>query len=35
VFKGSPAPTNLTIPPHRYADAAGAVLVIGEDTQGA
>ena len=25
VFKGSPAPTNLTIPPHRYADAAGAV----------
>jgi ubiquinol-cytochrome c reductase iron-sulfur subunit len=35
VFKGSPAPTNLTIPPHRYADAAGAVLVIGEDTRGA
>ena len=32
VFKGSPAPTNLTVPPHRYADAAGAVLVIGEDT---
>ena len=35
VFKGSPAPTNLTIPPHRYADAAGAVLVIGEDSKGA
>lgn len=35
VFKGSPAPTNLTIPPHRYADAAAAVLVIGEDSQGA
>jgi len=35
VFKGSPAPTNLTIPPHRYADAAGAVLVIGEDGKGA
>jgi ubiquinol-cytochrome c reductase iron-sulfur subunit len=33
VFKGSPAPTNLTIPPHRYASAA--VVVIGEDTQGA
>lgn len=35
VFKGSPAPTNLTVPPHRYADAAGTVLVIGEDTRGA
>jgi ubiquinol-cytochrome c reductase iron-sulfur subunit len=33
VFKGSPAPTNLTIPPHRYA--ADAVIVIGEDTKGA
>jgi ubiquinol-cytochrome c reductase iron-sulfur subunit len=33
VFKGSPAPTNLTIPPHRYA--SDAVLVIGEDTKGA
>ena len=33
VFKGSPAPTNLTIPPHRYA--ADAALVIGEDTKGA
>jgi ubiquinol-cytochrome c reductase iron-sulfur subunit len=35
VFKGSPAPTNLTIPPHRFADAAGAVLVIGEDGKAA
>ena len=33
VFKGSPAPTNLVIPPHRYA--SDAVIVIGEDTQGA
>ncbi len=31
VFKGSPAPTNLTIPPHRYA--SDTVLVIGEDTK--
>ena len=31
VFKGSPAPTNLTIPPHRYA--SDAVLVVGEDTK--
>jgi ubiquinol-cytochrome c reductase iron-sulfur subunit len=30
VFKGSPAPTNLTIPPHRYA--SDAVVVIGQDT---
>jgi ubiquinol-cytochrome c reductase iron-sulfur subunit len=30
VFKGSPAPTNLVVPPHRYA--SDAVLVIGEDT---
>jgi ubiquinol-cytochrome c reductase iron-sulfur subunit len=29
VFKGSPAPTNLTIPPHRYA--SDAVVVVGED----
>ena len=29
VFKGSPAPTNLVIPPHAYADAGG--LVIGVD----
>jgi ubiquinol-cytochrome c reductase iron-sulfur subunit len=33
VFKGSPAPTNMTVPPHRYASAA--VVVIGEDTKGA
>jgi ubiquinol-cytochrome c reductase iron-sulfur subunit len=33
VFKGSPAPKNLVIPPHRYATAA--VVVIGEDTKGA
>jgi ubiquinol-cytochrome c reductase iron-sulfur subunit len=32
VFKGSPAPTNLAVPPHRYV--SDAVLVIGEDTQG-
>jgi ubiquinol-cytochrome c reductase iron-sulfur subunit len=33
VFKGSPAPSNLTVPPHRYA--GDARLVIGEDTKGA
>lgn len=33
VFKGSPAPTNMTVPPHRYA--AESVVVIGEDTKGA
>lgn len=33
VLKGSPAPINLTIPPHRYA--SDAVVVIGEDTKGA
>ena len=33
VFKGSPAPKNLVVPPHRYA--SGAVVVIGEDTKGA
>jgi ubiquinol-cytochrome c reductase iron-sulfur subunit len=33
VFKGSPAPSNLPVPPHRYA--SEAVLVIGEDTKGA
>jgi ubiquinol-cytochrome c reductase iron-sulfur subunit len=33
VFKGSPAPKNLVIPPHRYA--SDAVVVIGEDTRGA
>lgn len=29
VFRGVPAPTNLVIPPHRYASATG--IVIGED----
>jgi ubiquinol-cytochrome c reductase iron-sulfur subunit len=33
VFKGSPAPTNMTVPPHRYA--SESVVVIGEDTKGA
>jgi ubiquinol-cytochrome c reductase iron-sulfur subunit len=33
VFKGSPAPSNLAVPPHRYA--SDAVVVIGEDTKGA
>jgi ubiquinol-cytochrome c reductase iron-sulfur subunit len=33
VFKGSPAPTNMTVPPHRYA--GDHVVVIGEDTKGA
>ena len=33
VFKGSPAPSNLTVPPHRFA--SEALLVIGEDTKGA
>ena len=33
VYKGSPAPTNLPVPPHRYA--SETLLVIGEDTKGA
>jgi len=33
VFKGSPAPKNLVIPPNRYA--TDAVVVIGEDPKGA
>src|SRR5207248_4737316 len=33
VFKGSPAPKNLKIPPHRFA--ADTTLVVGEDTKGA
>jgi ubiquinol-cytochrome c reductase iron-sulfur subunit len=33
VFKGSPAPSNMTVPPHRYA--SDAIVVIGEDTKGA
>jgi ubiquinol-cytochrome c reductase iron-sulfur subunit len=31
VFKGVPAPTNLVIPPHRYA--SDTLVVIGEDTK--
>lgn len=33
VFKGSPAPKNLVIPPHRYA--SDTLVVIGEDKKGA
>ena len=33
VFKGSPAPTNLVIPPHHYS--SDAVVVVGEDPKGA
>jgi ubiquinol-cytochrome c reductase iron-sulfur subunit len=33
VLKGSPAPSNMTVPPHRYSN--DAVVVIGEDTKGA
>ena len=33
VFKGSPAPKNLVIPPYRYA--SDAVVVVGEDPKGA
>jgi ubiquinol-cytochrome c reductase iron-sulfur subunit len=33
VFKGSPAPKNLVIPPYRYK--SDAVVVIGEDPKGA
>jgi len=32
VFKGAPAPTNLEIPPHRYA--SDARIVLGEDPKG-
>lgn len=32
VYKGVPAPTNLAVPPHRYAD--DNTIVIGEDHQG-
>ena len=31
VFKGSPAPTNMTVPPHRYE--SDAVVMIGEDAK--
>jgi ubiquinol-cytochrome c reductase iron-sulfur subunit len=33
VFKGSPAPKNLVIPPYHYA--SNAVVVVGEDPKGA
>jgi ubiquinol-cytochrome c reductase iron-sulfur subunit len=33
VFKGSPAPTNLVVPPYRYV--SDSRIVIGEDTKGA
>lgn len=33
VFKGSPAPINLVVPPHKYL--SDAVLLIGEDDKGA
>ena len=33
VFKGSPAPSNMTVPPHRYA--GDLAVVIGEDVKGA
>jgi len=32
VFNGSPAPTNLDVPPHRYAE---NVVIVGEDAKGA
>jgi ubiquinol-cytochrome c reductase iron-sulfur subunit len=33
VFKGSPAPSNMTVPPHRYS--GELVVVIGADAKGA
>lgn len=33
VFKGSPAPINLVVPPHKYIN--DAMLLIGEDAKGA
>lgn len=33
VYKGSPAPTNMEVPPHRYV--SDARIVIGEDAKGA
>jgi len=32
VFKGSPAPTNLVVPPHKYLNEN--IIVLGEDTEG-
>ena len=31
VFKGSPAPTNLVVPPHKYLDEN--IIILGEDTK--
>jgi ubiquinol-cytochrome c reductase iron-sulfur subunit len=33
VFKGSPAPTNLVVPPHKYM--SDNILLVGEDAKGA
>jgi len=33
VFKGSPAPINLVVPPHKYT--SDSILLIGEDAKGA
>lgn len=33
VFKGSPAPVNLVVPPHKYL--SETVLLVGEDSEGA
>ncbi len=35
VMKGSPAPTNMTVPPYHFAGAGDAMVVIGEDPKGA
>ena len=35
VFKGSPAPSNMTVPPYHFAGAGDAMVVIGEDPKGA
>ena len=35
VLKGSPAPSNMTVPPYHFTGANDAVVVIGEDPKGA
>jgi len=35
VLKGSPAPSNMTVPPYHFAGAGEGVVVIGEDPKGA
>jgi ubiquinol-cytochrome c reductase iron-sulfur subunit len=35
VFKGSPAPSNLKVPPYHFAGAGDGMVVIGEDPKGA